>query len=696
MQLLAGFAGGTGGYLASRGVVNAGQSIKNTAQGIANMLTQGGREKIAGQLLREASGSPDTLASRLSSADATSPVPGVKPTTAQALGGDTQISSLELAMRNDPAYRQAFDVRAAENQAARTGAIDAMIPAGAGSVDDLANGIRQAWLQTDDAGRQAILEAQQRAQQRIASLGQNIDQQAAGQIIREELQTAYDSARQQTNAAYRSIDPGNTSSFAGQQVYDRVAPLIEQYFANSTAGTPDDLIPILQRLRNSPNLTLAQIDAIRSDLGNIAGRAIQSGDRRLSSVASQMADDIGSYIDESAATGQGFSPEQAAAYQEARTLRRQQGDTFERGAVGATLKRGQFGEQSPASTVPADLFFRGGGSPEAAQQFIAAAGGRPRALQAAQNYLSTMLRQNVTAADGTIDPARLARFQNDYSGALQAFPELRAGIQNVADAQAVVDQATLTQTARQAEMAGSPLNQFLTKNPTDAVATILKSQNSQAAVGRVMEQLRDNPASLAAFKRSVVEWFRGSIENAGVQPVSGEPFQSFAKLKSIMDNKLPTLRQIFTPAEIDVMQAFADQMGQEARVMGSKPLGSNTFANLASRYLVDRATNSIAPMTGKNVSSMTPGLSWLLRGTDVSIRDAINNALLNPGAASRMVEAASKIPTNSPVMALVALKRGLTGQLGIQAVNSGQQNINLPPQIVDFLDRLQNPIPPKE
>ena len=470
----------------------------------------------------------------------------------------------------------------------------------------------------------------------------------------------------------------------------------KQYFANSTAGTPDDLIPILQRLRNSPNLTLAQIDAIRSDLGNIAGRAIQSGDRRLSSVASQMADDIGSYIDESAATGQGFSPEQAAAYQEARTLRRQQGDTFERGAVGATLKRGQFGEQSPASTVPADLFFRGGGSPEAAQQFIAAAGGRPRALQAAQNYLSTMLRQNVMAADGTIDAARLARFQNDYSGALHAFPELRAGIQNVADAQAIVDQATLTQTARQAEMAGSPLNQFLTKNPTEAVSTILKSQNSQAAVGRIMEQLRDNPASLAAFKRSVVEWFRGSIENAGVQPVSGEPLQSFAKLKSIMDNKLPTLRQIFTPAEIDVMQAFADQMGQEARVMGSKPLGSNTFANLASRYLVDRATNSIAPMTGKNVSSMTPGLSWLLRGTDVSIRDAINNALLNPSAASRMVEAASKIPTNSPVMALVALKRGLTGQLGIQAINSGQQNINLPSQIMEFLDRLQNPIPPKE
>ena len=438
-------------------------------------------------------------------------------------------------------------------------------------------------------------------------------------------------------------------------------------------------------MRNSPNLTLAQIDAIRSDLGNIADKAIRAGDRRLSSVAGQMADGIGNYIDEAAASGQGFSPEQAAAYQAARNLRLQQGETFERGAVGGVLKRGQYGEQPPASSVPADLFFRGSGSPEAARQFIAAAGGRPRALQAAQDYIATMLRQNVTQADGTIDPARLARFQSDYSGALQAFPELRSGVANVAEAQAAVDQAMLAQTARQSEMRGSPLNQFLTKNPTEAVASIIKSQNSEGAVSSVMDQLRGNPASLAAFKRSVVEWFEGAIENAGMQPVSGEQLQSFAKVRAIFESKMPTLAKIFTPDEIKSLAAFADQMGQEARVMGAKPLGSNTFANLASRYLVERMSNNIAPMTGRNSGSMIPGLSWLLKGTDNAIRDTINNALLNPTEAARMVEAAASLPVDSPILALLNLKRGLTGQAGIQAMNAGQTAQELPPMLKRLL-----------
>ena len=241
-------------------------------------------------------------------------------------------------------------------------------------------------------------------------------------------------------------------------------------------------------------------------------------------------------------------------------------------------KRGPYGEYKAAeSEVPAELFFRGGGSPEAAEQFIAAVGDRPRAVQALQDHIATQLRQRVTNADGSVNGARLLEFQVQNAGALRQFPELSQRIGNVADAQAAVDQATLAQTARQSEMRGSALNHFLTKNPADAVGSIIGSRNSQEAMREVVDSLRGNSAQTGALKRSVVEWINRQIETAGVQPVSGEPVQSFARLKRIMDTKLDTLRQILSRDEIRTLQDFADQMMTEARVTSAKPAGSNTF-----------------------------------------------------------------------------------------------------------------------
>lgn len=676
LQLLAGVAGGTAGYLGSRGVVNAGQSIKNTSQGAVDLFTTTGRERIAGQVLKQASGDPTSLAARLSDVPP-SKIPGVQPTTAQALGGDPQLSALELGIRNDPAYRHSFDVRAAENQTARTSALEGLAPAGAGSVEDLAAGIKAAWSQADEAGRAEIIAAQNRAADRIAALGQTVDPQRAGSIIREELQAAHREAKGQTKAAYRAIDPNNSTSLSGPAVYDRVAPLIEQYFANSTAGTPEQLRPILGRLRLSGNLPLAQLDGIRQDLGNIASQAARAGDDRLASVAGEMADTIGVYADDAAAAGQGFTPEQAAAYQNARTQRRQQGETFERGAVGATLKRGQYGEHRvPTSGVPAELFFRGSGSPEAAQQFVQAAGGRPRALKALEDHIGTQLRQSVTRPDGTIDPNRLLKFISDHRGALDSFPELRTRIGSVVEAQAAVDRATLSQTARQSELSGNPLNQFLTKNPTEAVQAIIGSHNSEAAVGQVMNTLRGNTQALAAFKRSVLDWFQGKIETAGIQPVSGDAVQSYAKVKTILDSKLPTLRKIFDKNEIKTLQNFAAQMADEARVTSAKPLGSNTFSNMASRYMVERMTNSMLPMMGPNtVSNLAniPGLDFLFRGTNNAVRQSLNEALLDPAAASRMVGRASDLPTKDAMQALQDTVRALFIQSGLQAQNDNQR-----------------------
>jgi hypothetical protein len=668
LQLAVGVLGGGAGYLGSRAIANAAQSAKNTAQGILDVATTKGQERIAGQLLREATGDPKSLYARLEDAD-TASLPGVRPTTAQALGGDTQLSALELALRNDPAYRHAFDIRGAENQTARTQALQSLSPAGAGSVDDLATGIRQAWEQADDAGRQAILAAQQRAQQRIAELGGTIDQQTAGRIIREELEAAYSGARSQTGAAYRAIDPQGTANFAGGEIWQRVAPTIERYFANSTAGTPKELLPIVERLRNSNNLSFAATNAIRKELQDIAGKAAVSGDRTLATAAGEMADGLSGYVDDAAAAGRGFSPEQATQYQAARDLRRDQGQRFERGQVGAVLKKGPYGEPRVSdSGVASELFFRGGGSPEAAQQFIAATGGGPRAVRALQDHIATRLRETVTNADGTIDAGRLAKFQQDHAGALESFPELRNRVASVAEAQSAVDQATLARTARQTEMRGSPLNQFLTKNPADAVDSILMSRNSEAATGKVMNQLRDNPASLAAFKRSVVEWFARKIENAGVQPVSGEPIQSYAKVKSILDNKSGTLGRIFDEGEMKSLRQFADQMATEQRVTSARPMGSNTFSNLASRYLVERMTNSYAPMMGRNGGSALPSFSWLTRAVDERVRDAVTRALLNPADAQRMVGLAKALPNDPASLAFQTLARGLAGQIGLQGV----------------------------
>lgn len=657
----AGFGGGVGAYGVSRGVANATEAASGGIKSVLDILTPAGREKIAGQVIRQASGDPQSLASRLSDLPEPS-VPGVRPTTAQALGGDSQLSALELGLRNDPSYRHAFDVRAAENQAARSAALETMAPVNGGA-DDVAQLVVRGFQEYGDDMRAAVQQAEQQVQQRIAALGQQADQQAVGGIIREELQAAYARARAATSAAYRGIDPGNTSAFPGPAVYDRVAPLIEQYFANSTGGTPQELLPIMTRLRNSPNLTFGQIDAIRQDLQKVAGQAYQSGDRRLASVAGQMADAVGSTVDDAAAAGQGFTPEQAQAYQQARQLRAEQGATFERGQVGQVLKTGPYGEpRIPDSGVPAELFFRSGGSPEAAQQFIQAAGGRPAAVAAMRQYIAGRMREAITSADGTVDPARLQAFQRDYGGALLSFPELQSQLGGIAQAQSAVDAATLAETAARDQMRGSPLNNFATKNPSDAVAAIVNSADSERQVTIALQQLSQTQGGVEAFRRSVLDWLTGRIENAGVQPSTGDALQSFAKFKAIMDKKAPTLTRIFSPEEMQTLRGVFEQLGAENRVTSAKPLGSNTFTNLATRYLVERLTNSYAPMMGKTNSALTPGLSWITRGVDEQVRQSLVDALLNPSTAARVVGLAAPLPIRDISRVLPDTARAILSQ----------------------------------
>jgi hypothetical protein len=683
LQMLAGVGAGVGGYGASRAVVNTAGVAKNAVQGVTDLLTTAGRERIAGNLLRQASGGPETLPARLEDAVTYgSAIPGIRPTTAQALGGDTQMSALELGIRNDPVFRQAFDTRAAENQTTRTAALNSIFPQGAGSADDLAAGVRVAWDQSDDAGRREIAAAMQRAQQRLAELGNTVDQQAAGEIIREEVEAAYSATKSRTGAAYRAIDPEQASSFSGQEIWQRaVNPTIENYFADTTTGTPTELREIVSRLGRSNNLTFRQVDAMRRELSNIAGKAAMSGDRSLAAAAGEMADSIRAHVDDMAAAGRGFTPEQAQSYQAARDLRRDQGQKFERGAVGNVTKRGPYGEHRAAnSEVPAELFFRGGGSPEAAEQFIAAVGDRPRAVQALSDHIATQLRQRATNPDGTVNGARMLEFQMQHAGALQQFPELSQRIGNLVEAQAAVDQATLASAARQAEMRGSPLNNFLTKNPADAVASIIGSRNSQEAMRQVAESVAGNAASRGALKRSVVEWINRQIETSGVQPVSGEPVQSFARLKRIMDTKLDTLRQVLSKDEITTLQDFAEQMMTEARVTSAKPLGSNTFSNLATRSLVERATGGLVPMEGAQ-SALTPSLGWIFRNVDANVRQSINDALLNPQDALRMVNRARNIPVRDLPLELRRLGIGAGGQV----INQGINQSALPPALAAIL-----------
>lgn len=361
-----GSLGGGAAGLAAHGGANLTAAI---GRALINPLYASGRERIVGDALTRMAQNPRGLADSLTR-NPTEIVPGSPRSTAE-VSGDVGLMQGERAVRSmDPRAGAEFALRDAQRNAARGTAMERMAPGG------------------------------------------GMDLQEGGNVLRERLAVQHRNSRQQVRAAYQGVDADGSAVFSGQPIYDRAAPIVAEMYGRSTKGTPPELADIVQRFR-AERLSFGDLQAVDRELGSIAGQASVKGDNTLAATAGRLRETITAALDDPAS---GFRADQRVRYLVAKTLRSNQGATFEEGAVGRATDMNQFGRYTmPAERVPGTVM----SGPTAIRQLEAAVLGDPRARVAAQRSFVTMMRdsiQNATpdaAGQLTDSAAKFHRFLAD-------------------------------------------------------------------------------------------------------------------------------------------------------------------------------------------------------------------------------------------------------------------------------------------
>ena len=171
-----GIAGGVAGALGAE-VPSAVAAGARTARRYVDPLTQGGRERLAGETLASSATNPQAVRARLDEG-VEEIIPGSRPTTFQATG-DMGLGGLEReAATRDPA---AFLTRRAEQNAARTSALESIQPNG--SPADVSAFFRAQLRALDETTLADLETAQGRARAAAEGVGGSRSPEAAGEAI---------------------------------------------------------------------------------------------------------------------------------------------------------------------------------------------------------------------------------------------------------------------------------------------------------------------------------------------------------------------------------------------------------------------------------------------------------------------------------------------------------------------------------
>lgn len=367
-------------------------------------FTENGRRKIAGRVLNDAAG---PYASQIASMDnaALEPlIPGSDPTLGQ-VANNGGISSLEKIAASRGVNSGKFaDRRVQQREAQQT----------------LANEVGDAAAARLNTDRQAL------ADRMPAGMGAS----EAGPILREHYDQNYQAAREGVNRNYQSVDPEGTARFS-------LGPLLDKFDASlGTSPIERDLMPAQAKnfyrtvdayAQTGTPATWRDLQAMRSELGDIGYQSAVSGDRKTGRIADAMKRNIDDYIN----TASGLTPEGAQNLRMARMSRRALGENFEQGANLPLSRKGSklYGGAIDSSAIPGNYFRKGPAGGEAMDAFSRAFSNDPEARNALTGYAQNVARNAAIDKNGALNPYNLARFRQNYENALRYMPEVNNDLQ---------------------------------------------------------------------------------------------------------------------------------------------------------------------------------------------------------------------------------------------------------------------------
>lgn len=222
---VAGLAGGLGLASISHAITSIPGGLRATGKLVGDYLaplSQGGRERIAGDTLRDAATDIGAVRESLDAAPAEL-VPGSRPTTFQQTG-DMGLGALErgVATKSPDEFMQ----RRADQNAAQVAAARDIQPTGA--PEQVTAALRSQLEEIDARTYEAVRAATETAQGKAAAMGQGRTPEAAGEQIRSALETGRAAAKEQENALWAAVDPDGTLALSPSQTRAVSKEIIEQ------------------------------------------------------------------------------------------------------------------------------------------------------------------------------------------------------------------------------------------------------------------------------------------------------------------------------------------------------------------------------------------------------------------------------------------------------------------------------------
>ena len=135
----------------------------------------------------------------------------------------------------------------------------------------------------------------------------------------------------------------------------------------------------------------------------------------------------------------GFTPEQADNFLLAKGLRKFQADRFEKG-YNKKLSLGNADTGIREGEVMQHYFQRGPKGFDAAQDFMKAFAASPEAKDIMSDYIVSRFRA-ASAEKGTMKASKMKKFLTDYGSFINAFPEVKSGLEGIAERQGRIEAA---------------------------------------------------------------------------------------------------------------------------------------------------------------------------------------------------------------------------------------------------------------
>lgn len=373
---------------------------------IARTFTDSGRRAIAGRVLNDAAGPYASQVSGMDNAALGPLIPGSDPTLGQ-VANNGGISALgKIAASRGVNSGKFADRRMQQREAQQA----------------LANEVGDAASTRLNADRQALTDRMP------AGMGAN----EAGPILREHYDQNYQAAREGVNRNYQAVDPEGTARFS-------LGPLLDKFNASlGTSPIERDLMPAQAKnfyrtvdayAQTGTPATWRDLQAMRSELGDLGYQSAVSGDRKTGRIADMMKRNIDDYVN----TAPGLTPEGGQNLLTARKNRRALGENFEQGANLPMSRKGSklYGGAIDTSAIPGNYFRKGPAGSESMDAFGRAFYDDTEARNALTGYAQNLARGAAIDKNGNVNPNNLARFRQNYENALRYMPEVDRGLQTI-------------------------------------------------------------------------------------------------------------------------------------------------------------------------------------------------------------------------------------------------------------------------